>query len=68
MSYETIIKEVDLNSNIRFDLELLEEITQIEEVIIVADRLDQNVSSTEMSVNQLAEFRDYLEALPTKKS
>lgn len=53
ISYGTITRVIELNSNQRIDIELGEEIQQIEEVVIIGERLDQNVTSTDISVNQL---------------
>ena len=53
ISYATISKEINLTSNQQIDIELNEEIREIDEVVIIAERLDQNVSSTEISVNKL---------------
>ena len=53
ISYGTIIENVELTSNLRIDIELAEEVQQMQEIVVVAERLDQNVTSTDMSVNKL---------------
>ena len=53
ISYSTVTKDIDLTSNQRIDIELGEEIQQIKEIVIIGERLDRNISSTEMSVNKL---------------
>jgi hypothetical protein len=53
ISYGTITRELELNANLRIDIELGEEIQQIDEVVIIGERLDRNITSTEMSVNKL---------------
>lgn len=51
--YKAIIRDFDLTDNHRVDIEFVEEARQMEEVVIRADRINQNVSSIEMSINLL---------------
>jgi hypothetical protein len=53
MGYETIIKNLELKSTIKLDLELVETSNQLNEVIVKSTPEDDNVKSTEMSVNKL---------------
>lgn len=53
IGFQTDTQLVELLANQRLDIELPEEAQQIEEIIIRAERLDQNVSSIEMSINKL---------------
>ncbi len=53
LGFETQEQEVDLQKNITLTIELLEETTQIIEVVVSAEREDQNVAKTEMSTNKL---------------
>jgi len=53
IGYQTITKNVELFTDQRIDIELQEEAREIEEIVIRADRIDHNVTSTEMSVNKL---------------
>jgi len=48
--YETTL---NLSDNVRLDVELAEETLQMEEVVVSAERVDQNVTSMEMSVSKL---------------
>lgn len=53
VGYKTINIEVDLTSNQKIDMEISEDKIELQEVVISADRPEQNVRSTEMSVNKL---------------
>lgn len=53
IGFETQKKQISLTGNQRIDIELAEDQTQLQEVIITAEPEDQNVTSTEMSVAQL---------------
>lgn len=44
---------VALTANIRLDVELSEETTKMKEVVVTAERVDQNVTGMEMSVNRV---------------
>ena len=53
IGYETISKTLNLSSNQRLDIELGEISQDLEEIVILGESIDQNVSSVEMSVNKL---------------
>lgn len=53
VGYKTITKEIELSSNQKIDIEIAEDKIELQEVVISADRPEQNVRSTEMSVNKL---------------
>lgn len=53
VGYETITKNIDLNENLRVDIELAEEGTELEAVVVSADAEDRNVSEIEMSTAEL---------------
>lgn len=54
LGYQSIVKEVVLDKNVRLDLELLLETAQLTEVVVEADRdRGNNVQSVEMSTNKL---------------
>ncbi len=53
MGYESQEFEVQLNQNIRKDIQLKAQSESIEEVNVFAEREDENVSSNEMSVDKL---------------
>ncbi len=53
IGFTTISRKIDLTDDQRVDIELVEETRVIEEVVVKADRIDQNVSSIEMSINRL---------------
>jgi uncharacterized membrane protein len=53
IGYATQVKTVSLTGNVRLDLELLPEGTQLEEVVVSSDREEQGTKSLEMSVNRL---------------
>ncbi|MEL6864936.1 MAG: TonB-dependent receptor [Bacteroidota bacterium] len=53
LGYDKIVKTVELNANVKLDIELLEEAAQLEEVVVIAKSENANVSSMEMSTNKL---------------
>ncbi len=53
VGYETIVKTIELTQNIRMDVEIGSEQQQLQEVVVNAEREDENVTSTEMSVAKL---------------
>ncbi len=53
IGFDTQTRTVDLSENTRLDVELVEEETQLQEVVVTATPEDQNVTSTEMSVAEL---------------
>ena len=53
IGYKSITENIQLFQNQRIDIELEEEIFEIEEVVILGESMDQNISSNEMSVNKL---------------
>lgn len=53
LGYETVSRQVELNSDLKLDVEMQQEEEQLEEVVVTAEREDANVTSTEMSVNKL---------------
>ncbi len=50
---KAFLKEVALDNNIRFDLELIPEDNLLEDVVITSDAIDKNVRSVEMSTAKL---------------
>lgn len=53
VGYSTITKEVDLSSNLTLNIDLPESTTELSEVEVSSERIDQNVTSVEMSVAKL---------------
>ncbi|XOV92474.1 MAG: carboxypeptidase-like regulatory domain-containing protein [Bacteroidota bacterium] len=53
VGYETITKKIDLNENLRLDIELAEEGQELAAVVITAEAEDQNVTDVEMSTAEL---------------
>lgn len=53
LGFETAKRTVSLTENTRIDIELVEEKTNLQEVVVTARPEDENVSSTEMSVAEL---------------
>jgi hypothetical protein len=53
LGYKSVKKEVDLQKDIRIDIDLQSENIKLEEVVIEATPEDQNVKSVEMGVNEL---------------
>ncbi len=53
LGFQSLIQSVNLENNITLDIELVEQATQIEEIVITSEPEDENVTSIEMSVNKL---------------
>jgi hypothetical protein len=53
VGFQQLTKRVELNSNEKLDVELLDESKQLQEVVVKAEAEDKNVKSLEMSVNRL---------------
>ncbi len=53
IGYQAITRQINLQQNIRMDVEMKEASTELLEVEVTDRRLDANVRSTEMSVSQL---------------
>ncbi len=53
LGFESITLNVDLTENQELDIELSEEATKIEEVVITAEAEDENVQTVEMSTNKM---------------
>ena len=53
MGFDTQTKVIDLNTNTKLDIELLEKSTEIKEIKVTAEGVDRNIKSTEMSVVRL---------------
>ena len=53
IGYETIEREITLSQDLKLNWELKENSTQLDEVVVSSEKIDQNVSSVEMSVAQL---------------
>ena len=53
IGYQSITKKIVLDKNLKFDLELNPSAKQLTEVEITAKRKDENIQSTQMSVNKL---------------
>jgi len=53
LGFETLTQKIELTSDIKMDIELQEEATAIDEVVITAEQEDKNVSNVEMSTNKL---------------
>jgi hypothetical protein len=53
VGYKTIMKSIDLDANQSLSLEMGEEGTELDEVVISSEKEDQNVKSMEMSVAKL---------------
>jgi len=54
VGYLSQVRKIDLRSDTRINVELIENIQELEEVTIRSERRNSNVSSADMSVNQLA--------------
>ena len=54
IGYTTIDTAINLQNNVRLDIHMAEEIRQIDEVVIKADRAAENVNSTQMSIVSLS--------------
>ena len=53
IGYNKVVRVIELTSNQRLDIELVAEITELQEVVILGEDEDANVTSVEMSVNKL---------------
>jgi hypothetical protein len=53
IGYATQLKSVSLSDNVRIDVELTPEGTQLEEVVVSSEKEEQGAKSLEMSVNRL---------------
>lgn len=53
IGYSTIVKQVELNSNMTISVEMQEEGRELQEVTVSSEKEDKNVKSMEMSVAQL---------------
>ena len=53
IGYDEKVKTIELNSNQKIDIELLEAANEIDEVVIEAEGAEQNIKSIEMSVNKI---------------
>ena len=53
VGYETYTQAITLDRSLKIDLELEPQSTRLEEVVVQSERPDQNVRSTQMSVNKL---------------
>ena len=54
LGYSTVVEEIDLTSgNVTFDLEMSEAVAELEEVVVLGESEDNNVSELQMSVNRL---------------
>ncbi|NJO02825.1 MAG: TonB-dependent receptor, partial [Bacteroidia bacterium] len=53
VGYETLTNNLSLNRNLNLDVELPEQKAELAEIVISAERENENVSSLEMSVNKL---------------
>ncbi|MDN4166714.1 TonB-dependent receptor [Cytophagales bacterium LB-30] len=53
LGYVTLEQKISLNGNTKLEIELEEEKSTLEEVVVTGERVDANVKSMEMSVNKL---------------
>ncbi len=53
IGYQTIVREIELNRDLKINWELKEATTELQEVVVSSEKIDRNVSSVEMSVAQL---------------
>ncbi len=53
LGFDKLVLTVELNGNKKLDLEMIEESAAIEEIVVVAEREDQNVTNTEISTQKL---------------
>ncbi len=53
IGFENVSKKITLESNVRMDLELTPNQQQLDEVVVTAEAIDENVKSIEMSVAEL---------------
>lgn len=54
IGYQTYTKKINVNKNIRLDVDLVSDAATLEEVIVGAEALDKNIKSAEMSVQKLS--------------
>lgn len=54
LGYNTVTRTLELTGDQRVDIELAAENVELEEVVVTAEPEDQNVSSVEMSTNELS--------------
>ena len=53
LGYNSVVQTIDLTTNQKLDIELSEEASELDEVVITAEPEDENVTRVEMSVNKL---------------
>jgi TonB dependent receptor/CarboxypepD_reg-like domain/TonB-dependent Receptor Plug Domain len=53
IGFETLTKTVELSENVKLNFEIVEKSNQLKEVIVKADKPEDNVENIEMSVNKL---------------
>jgi hypothetical protein len=53
VGFETLSKTIELSDNMKLNFELIEKSNQLNEVIVKADKSEDNVENIEMSVNKL---------------
>ncbi|MCU0467231.1 MAG: TonB-dependent receptor [Arcicella sp.] len=53
VGYETLTKSVELSESVKLNFELVEKSNQLKEVIVKADKPENNIENIEMSVNKL---------------
>lgn len=53
VGFKTIVKEIDLNSNLKINFKLEDDSFNLDEIIVTGTKSDNRVKSTEMSVNTL---------------
>jgi len=54
IGYETVVMKIELNESQKINIELPTQSTALEEVVIIAEQQDENIRSTQMSVNKLS--------------
>lgn len=54
LGYSSLEQKIELKDNTKLDIELSEEGTQLEELVITAEKKDKNVKSVEMSVEKIS--------------
>jgi hypothetical protein len=53
VGYETNIQPISLNQNMRANLDLNESVISLNEVVVTSEKLDKNVTSTQMSMTKI---------------
>lgn len=53
LGYQEINRQIDLQSDIKLDIEMSPEQEELDEVVVTAEKADANIKSTEMSVEKL---------------